>query len=162
MAEITATLQGHSKDATVTSTSRNTVKPNTGTEGKSLPVIQVAVLERSPTPGAPGEARNTGLDPAPQDRGITEACLVRVKALGEGVESQVQATSRKVRKIVSMALISKKGLGVKKLVTLTQITIEQEHSQQTRRAVMEHKGVRAAQRISLSVLTDRGLTRMTL
>lgn len=73
----------------------------------------------SPILGASEEALNIGLNPAPEEWGIKRVCLVcsTGKVLGKDGESQVQATLRIIRKI-SMALISKKGLGVKKLVIL--------------------------------------------
>lgn len=105
-----------------------------------------------PLPGAPREALNTGLNPAPEEETVKEVCLVwgTDKGLEKDGESQAQATSRTVRKI-SMALISKKGLGVKRLVILIQVTIE-DHTQQVSQVVVENKGMFATQTTSLSVL----------
>lgn len=90
------------------------MKQKRRTKGK---VIQGQVQERIiPIPGAPEEALNTGLGPAPEKWSIKEAYLVQSigKALGKG-ESQVQATSKTVRK-TGMALINKRGLRVILLV----------------------------------------------
>lgn len=90
------------------------MKQKRKTEGK---VIQGQVQKRIiPILGAPEEGLNTGLGPAPEERVIKEAYLVQStgKALGKG-ESQVQATSRIVRK-TSMVLISKRDLRVILLV----------------------------------------------
>lgn len=90
------------------------MKQKRKTEGK---VIHCQVQKRIiPIPGAPEEALNTGLGPAPEEWVIKKAYLVQStgKALGK-LESQVQATSRRVRKI-SMALISKRDLRVILLV----------------------------------------------
>lgn len=126
--------------------------------------IQVGVQERMiPIPGAPEDALNTGLNPAPEELGIKEVRLIwdTGKALGKDGESQARATSRIIRKI-SMALINKKGLGVKKMVILSQIAIEKDHTQQISQAVVENKGMVPTQRIGLSVLTNMGLTQMNL
>lgn len=134
-------------------------------KGKNcLLVIQVGVKENMIlTPETPGAALNTGLGPAPEELGIKEACLVlgTGKALGKERESQVQATSRIVRKI-SMVLISTKGLGVNKLVILIQGTVAQDQTQQISQVLMENKGMCATERISLPVLTNTGLTQMNL
>lgn len=127
-----------------------------------LPVIQAGVQEgMTPIPRAPKKALNRGVDPAPEERGIKEARLVRGKALEKDGKSQVQATSRIVRKI-SMALISKKGLGVKKLVMVIQVIVEKDHTQQISQAVVDNKDMRVTQRISLPVLTSRSLAQMSL
>lgn len=109
------------------------MKQKKRTMGKNrLPAIQGGVQERmTPIPGALEDTLNTGLNPAPEELGIKEVHLIwgTGKALRKDGEGQAQATSRIIRKI-SMALISKKGLGVKKMVILSQITIEKDHTQQ--------------------------------
>lgn len=89
------------------------MKQKRRTKGK---VIQGQVQERM-IPGAPEEAINTGLGPAPEEWTIKEACQVQStgKALGKEEESQVQATSKRVRK-TGMALMNKRGLRVILLV----------------------------------------------
>lgn len=114
-----------------------------------LPVIQAGVKERmTPIPRAPEEALKTGVAPALKERGMEEPCLVRGKPLGKDRKSQVQATSRRVRKI-SMALISKKGLGVKKWVIGSQVIMEEDHTQHISQAVVENKDRWVTQRTSL-------------
>lgn len=114
-----------------------------------LPVIQAAVQERmTPIPRAPEEALNAGMDPALKEKGMEELCLVQGKPLGKKGKSQVQATPRIVRKI-SMALISKKGLGVKKWGIVIQVIREEDHTQQISQAEVENEDRWVTQRISL-------------
>lgn len=122
-----------------------------------LPALQRGVQGRMiHIPGALEEALKTGFNPAPKELGIKEVYLVwgTGKALGKAI-------SKMVRKI-SMVLISKKGLGVKKLVILIQVTIEKDHIQQISQVVMENKGMCATQKISLSVLINTALTQTNL
>lgn len=110
----------------------------------------------SPIPEAPGEALNTDVGPALGEQGIDEARLVQGtgKALERDGESQVQATSRTVRKI-SMALISKKGLKVKKSVILSHV-IAEDHMQPVSQAAVD-KDTCATRRVSLPALANTGL-----
>lgn len=61
-----------------------------------------------------------------------------------------------------MVLISKKGLGVKNLVILIQVTIKKDHIQQISQVVTENKGMFATQKISLSVPINTALTQTNL
>lgn len=120
------------------------MKPKKRKKGKNhLLVIQAGVKESMipPPPGAPEEALTT----APEERGIKEACLVlgTGKALGKEGKSHVQDTSRTVRK-ASMALVSTKGLRVKKLVIFIQGTVERDQTQQMHQVLMENKGMCAS------------------